>query len=344
MADHLPPPLTPADCDLEGFEFMPVEVRRLLKSDTWSLGNGDERAAAVSLWFESWHQTPAGSLPTDERLLARLADSEKWKRVKPQALRGWILCSDNRLYHPVVAEKVLEAWIERLVAAISGAAGNAKRWQITIDIERDLGRLRHSVALLGDLSPRSKTLRKPGLLKLLASKPNASPAESGGDHGPESGGDASKTSGADRNREGQGEGQGFLNTGDKDAPANPRESAPTVAGSVCLAVRKAGIASVNPSDPRLLALLERGVTVDTFVGAVPATVGKRNAWAYLLGVVEGQLRDAAAIGNAPKAQPRTAARHEQRADTIAALTGQNRKANHDQPEPAIDVASRVVDR
>ena len=106
--DNLHPPLTPPECDLQDFEFMPVMVRRLLKSETWSLGNGDERAAAVALWFESWHQVPAASLPSHDKLLARLADTTKWAKVKEQALRGWVLCSDGRLYHPVVAEKALE--------------------------------------------------------------------------------------------------------------------------------------------------------------------------------------------------------------------------------------------
>lgn len=113
MTETRPAPLTPPECDLTDFEFMPVMVRRLLKSETWSLGNGEERAAAIALWFESWHQVPAASLPSEDRMLKRLADSEKWSKVKAQALRGWVLCSDGRLYHPVVAEKALEAWIEK---------------------------------------------------------------------------------------------------------------------------------------------------------------------------------------------------------------------------------------
>ncbi len=58
-------------------------------------------------------QLPAASLPNDERILAKLAgygrDVESWIKVRDEALRGFIECSDGRLYHPVVAEKALEA-------------------------------------------------------------------------------------------------------------------------------------------------------------------------------------------------------------------------------------------
>jgi hypothetical protein len=56
---------------------------------------------------------PAASLPNDDRLLAMLAGFGRyrkgWSAVKAGALRGFIECSDGRLYHPVIAEKALEA-------------------------------------------------------------------------------------------------------------------------------------------------------------------------------------------------------------------------------------------
>lgn len=105
-----PAPMTPADCDLRDFPFMPVETDRVLKSETWIMGTGDERAAAISLWFQSWHQVPAGSLPNKDEVLAHLAVCAKWKKVKAHALRGWVLCSDGRLYHPDIAPLVVRAW------------------------------------------------------------------------------------------------------------------------------------------------------------------------------------------------------------------------------------------
>jgi hypothetical protein len=105
----LPDPLTPADCDLRGLPYMPLDVIRLLDSDMFAEATGDEFKAAVALWCKSWTQIPAGSLPNKDPVLAHLSSAKNWKRVKAGAMRGWILCTDDRWYHPVVAEKVLNA-------------------------------------------------------------------------------------------------------------------------------------------------------------------------------------------------------------------------------------------
>ncbi|MDT0507521.1 DUF1376 domain-containing protein [Novosphingobium sp. MMS21-SN21R] len=107
-------PLTPADCDLRDFAFMPLDATRLLDSDLFALSTGDEFKAALSLWCKCWLQIPAASLPDDDRVLAHLSGAgSKWKKVKDMALRGFIKCSDGRLYHPVVAEKANDAWDRR---------------------------------------------------------------------------------------------------------------------------------------------------------------------------------------------------------------------------------------
>lgn len=114
MSD-LPNPLTPADCDLTGYRWMPLDVVRVIDSDTFGLSTGDEFKTAFRLWAKSWLQVPAASLPDDDRLLAHLAGLElqRWKKQRAVALRGWILCSDGRLYHPVIAEKAVEAMGKR---------------------------------------------------------------------------------------------------------------------------------------------------------------------------------------------------------------------------------------
>ena len=43
-------------------------------------------------------------------------------------------CRDGRIYHRVVAEKALEAWIEKLGQRKSGGIGNAKRWGAEFDL------------------------------------------------------------------------------------------------------------------------------------------------------------------------------------------------------------------
>ncbi len=108
-----PDPLTPPDCDLRDFSWMPLEVVRLRDSDLTVLLSGEAFRAAVLLWCAAWHQIPAASIPTDDRILANLAgygrDVESWAKVRDDALYGFVECSDGRLYHPVLAEKALES-------------------------------------------------------------------------------------------------------------------------------------------------------------------------------------------------------------------------------------------
>lgn len=122
-------PLTPADCDLRDFAFMPLDATRLLDSDLFALSTGDEFKAALALWCKCWLQVPAASLPDDDRVLAHLSGAgAKWKKVKDMALRGFVKCSDGRLYHPVVAEKANDAWAKKQSYRDRSKKGNAKRW------------------------------------------------------------------------------------------------------------------------------------------------------------------------------------------------------------------------
>lgn len=105
----LPEPFSSRDCDLRGLEWMPLQTQDLLDSDLWLLSDGWEFKAALGLICKSWRQVPAGSLPNDDRALATLAGVPDWTSVRTMALRNWVLCSDGRLYHPIVAAKAMEA-------------------------------------------------------------------------------------------------------------------------------------------------------------------------------------------------------------------------------------------
>jgi len=113
----LPAPLTPADCDLRDFAFLPLDVVRLRDSDLAIHVTGEEFRCAVLLWCASWHQVPAASLPDDDKTLAALAGFGRavgeWAKHRDGALRGWVKCSDGRLYHSVIAEKAREAWASK---------------------------------------------------------------------------------------------------------------------------------------------------------------------------------------------------------------------------------------
>jgi hypothetical protein len=153
-------PLVPATVDLRDFPYMPVDVQRLLTSETWLLGSGDERAAAMTLWLASWHQVPAGSLPDNERMLEHLSQVKKWKKVSAHVMRGWTKADDGRYYHPVVAEKALEAWLDKLAQRLSSGSGNAKRWKVEFDPAPIEDEMREARRLLTALNPQSRRLTK----------------------------------------------------------------------------------------------------------------------------------------------------------------------------------------
>jgi hypothetical protein len=114
QADVFPDPLSPTDCDLRDFPFMPLDIARLFNSEFHALADDTAWRAGLTLWLKSFHQVPSGSIPDDDISLTRLAelgrDVKTWKKIRAMALHGWIKCSDGRLYHPVVAEKAAEAW------------------------------------------------------------------------------------------------------------------------------------------------------------------------------------------------------------------------------------------
>jgi hypothetical protein len=143
---------------------MPLDVVRLFSSDFHTTATDAQWWAGVTLWGKSWHQVPAASLPDDDTALAHLAelgrDGKAWRKVKAKALHGWVKASDGRLYHRVVAEKALEAWIEKLGMRKSSGAGNAKRWGGEFDPAELNGAIRAAARMLAALNPQSRTLQK----------------------------------------------------------------------------------------------------------------------------------------------------------------------------------------
>lgn len=159
-----PAPLTPANCDLRDFSRMMIDISRLRQSDFDAITDDSAWRAGVNLWFSAWHSVPAGSLADDEAGLAKAAglgrDLRTWRKIRTDALNGFVACSDGRLYHRTVCEFALEAWIEKLVQRISSGAGNAKRWGSEFNptpIEEEID---HVVALLSALNPDSKSIPK----------------------------------------------------------------------------------------------------------------------------------------------------------------------------------------
>jgi uncharacterized protein YdaU (DUF1376 family) len=124
-------PLVPIEIDLRGMPFMPLDVNRLRDSQLSISASGDQFRAAVLLWCASWGQVPAGSLPDDDMAMASYAgygrDIKGWRKVKEGAMRGFVLCDDGRWYHPVIAEKAMEAWDGRQEHRARSAAENDRK-------------------------------------------------------------------------------------------------------------------------------------------------------------------------------------------------------------------------
>jgi hypothetical protein len=99
---------------------------------------------------------------------------------------------------------------------------------------------------------------------------------------------------------------------EKEEPPNPPQAggggggdgqSPTKAGTVCKAIRAKGVPDVNPSNPELIALIDKGVAIETFEAAADTCAKSKppKGMAYLLGIVKRQLGEAAVIASGPSA-------------------------------------------
>lgn len=162
----LPKPLTPAGCDLRDFPKMMIDVPRLFASTFNASASRSPLAWMIGhkLWYRSWHQVPAGSLPNDDDELCHLAelgfDAKSFAKAKALAMRGWIECDDGRLYHHVVCEAALEAWQEKLRQRLASGTGNAKRWGVSFDPSQVAADLRALISCMAVLNPQSKAIMK----------------------------------------------------------------------------------------------------------------------------------------------------------------------------------------
>lgn len=126
--------------------------------------------------------------------------------------------------------------------------------------------------------------------------------------------------------------------GTKHAPVEPASgrAKPT---DLTTAMRKHSVAA-QPGDPRIIAAADAGVTVEAVEAACAeakdAKPGERISAGYVIAIAERWTREAATPKPSARASPQPRSYHDDRADTLAKLTG--RKAAHE-PESAeaIDV-------
>ncbi|MCG7348942.1 hypothetical protein [Sphingomonas sp. ACRSK] len=143
---------------------MMIDITRLRASDFDAVTSDGAWRAGVNLWLTSWHSVPAGSMPDTDSVLAKGAglgrDLVTWAEVKTEALRGWVRCSDGRLYHPTVCEIALESWIEKLHQRRSSGKGNSARWGAAFDENSVDAQIDAAAQMLSAIAPKSKSLSK----------------------------------------------------------------------------------------------------------------------------------------------------------------------------------------
>lgn len=268
-------PLVPLEVNLRGLPWMRLDTTRLLDSDLFALSTGDEFKAAVALWCKSWTQIPAGSLPNDERVLAHLSGaSSRWKKVREMALRGWVLCEDGRLYHPIVAEQAIAAWDERVEYRAENDARNERKQRERAERSAMFERLKAAGYALAWNTPTGK-LRE--LIAALPPEPVTPESVTGGvtGHGDSHGLDGTGRDGIFITPEGSTHAEGSRTAGASDTrPAPDPAQAKTEAGRACLLMRQAGCATTNPSHPDLLAALDEGVTPEALADTVTEALTK----------------------------------------------------------------------
>ena len=101
-------PPYPATTRARGWRFE-LDMEAVKASDTWLRArSGEVRGALLMLWAESWMQTPCGSLPDDDELVALLIDMspKTFARHRAILMRGWQRATDGRLYHDTIASRV----------------------------------------------------------------------------------------------------------------------------------------------------------------------------------------------------------------------------------------------
>lgn len=149
--DDRPAPMVPADVDCRTFPSLMLDMHAT-RSLWWIVTDGAAFKAGVTLMVQSWSEMPAGTLPSDDRLLAHLAGMsiDAWRAVKEEALAGWVLCSDDRYHHPEVAKRVMASWSVKIAARTKAKGAANKRWSDRAsggDGEADArGMLKHSTS------------------------------------------------------------------------------------------------------------------------------------------------------------------------------------------------------
>lgn len=277
-AAALPPAPVDTAVNLRKYSYMPLDVVRLRDSGLAAEASAEGFRCAIILWCAAWHQIPAGSLPDNDAQLAKLAGFGRVKREflkhKPDAMRGWSKHADGRLYHPVVTEKVLEAWQswlrqcwDREKARIKKAAQRAdsQPYYPTLEEWRQHFEATGSTEFPEPVCPRPVPGDNPA-------RPGAVPGDIG-------------SKGEERR------GEETLTTSSNN-PASVENS--ELATALALALEEIGYSNCSSRSPDVQLAAKQAVTVEELRAAAEGKVGKPVS--YLVSRALGKRSDAAERG------------------------------------------------
>jgi uncharacterized protein YdaU (DUF1376 family) len=116
MTPTTPAPMVPAEVDCTDLDGFMLNVEKLMASELVALSSHEVIGAALLLWCRAWKQRPAASLPNDDKVNAAFARMPlaRFRKMRDEVLRGFVLCSDGRLYHRTLAEEAATAYARKL--------------------------------------------------------------------------------------------------------------------------------------------------------------------------------------------------------------------------------------
>lgn len=123
QSGQLPDPPYSESVQVNGYKPW-VDWQRIKSSKTWRLCPSDQKNNLLRVWLDCWNEVPAGSWENDSELIAAAIDVPPriFEAHRDILMRGWVLHSDGRLYHPVITTMV-----QGMVDMRTGYAERARR-------------------------------------------------------------------------------------------------------------------------------------------------------------------------------------------------------------------------
>lgn len=287
MSELNNPPI-PADTDVRDLDGFMLNVERLMASELVALSSHEVVAASLFLWCRAWKQLPAASLPDDERVIAAFArlPLPRFRKLRPEVMRGFVLCSDGRWYHKVLAVEAARAHgrKKRFNAKRETDAERLRKWR---ESHRETPPETHGETR-NEMHVETRFVQEgtgSGQGLVNRSEPPAIPE-----------------------------------------PQKAREdgATPTPAGAICRALRARGI-EAQPADPRVMLIAEQGIDLATVdAAALEARQAKgqdRIPVGYVLSILERWSQEAQQRRVAGAQAPPKGGTLGRIAETVAAFTG-----------------------